>query len=449
MQLAQKEVESTQQPKGMLDKIFKLSEHGTTVKKEVLAGMTTFMTMAYILVVNPMILGDAGMDKGAVFMATALASVIATFVMAFLANYPIALAPGMGLNAFFANGVVLGMGYSWQFALAAVFIEGIIFILLTFFNVREKIINAIPQTLKNAVTAGIGLFIAFIGLAAIGFVEAGGAILTLGNLKNPLALLAMFGIILTSVLISKNVKGAFLIGMTVTSVIGMATGIVVSPNKVIDAPPSLSPIFMAFRHIPSSEIFSIDMVVVVFTFLFVDLFDTIGCLVGLASKADMLDENGNLPRAKQALFADAVGTTAGAMLGTSTVTVFVESASGIAEGGRTGLTSFTTGVLFLVSTLFAPVFTSIPPQATAPVLILVGVMMASSLLKIDFNDFTEAIPAFLAVIMMPLTYSIAEGLVFGIVSYTAIKLLTGKKHEIQPTLYILSLLFILKYGFAG
>ncbi|MEJ8552738.1 NCS2 family permease [Tepidibacter sp. Z1-5] len=449
MQLAQKKVDSMEQPKGMLEKLFKLSEHGTTVKKEVLAGITTFMTMAYILVVNPMILGDAGMDKGAVFMATALASVIATFVMAFLANYPMALAPGMGLNAFFAYGVVLGMGYSWQFALAAVFIEGIIFILLTFFNVREKIINAIPQTLKNAVTAGIGLFIAFIGLVGVGFIEAGGAILKLGNLRSPLALLAIFGIILTSVLLSKNVKGAFLIGMIGTSIIGMITGIVAAPKQLIDAPPSLSPIFMAFRHIPSSEIFSMDMVVVVFTFLFVDLFDTIGCLVGLASKADMLDENGNLPRAKQALFADAVGTTAGAMLGTSTVTVFVESASGIAEGGRTGLTAFTTGVLFLVSTLFAPIFTSIPTQATAPVLILVGVMMASSLLKIDFNDFTEAIPAFLTVIMMPLAYSIAEGLVFGIVSYTAIKLLTGKKHEIQPTLYVLSLLFILKYGFAG
>ncbi len=434
---------------GILEKIFKLSEHGTTVKRELIAGTTTFMTMAYILVVNPLILGDAGMDKGAVFMASALAAAIATFIMAFLANYPFVLAPGMGLNAFFTYGVVLGMGYTWQFALTAVFIEGLIFILLTFLNVREKIINAIPPVLKNAVSAGIGLFIAFIGLANVKLVEAGGAILALGNLKNPLILLTLFGLILTSVLLARNVKGAFLIGMIITSIAGMVVGIVALPTKLVDTPPSLAPIFMAFKHVPQSQIFSFDMVIVVFTFLFVDLFDTIGCLVGLASKADMLDEEGKLPKAKQALFADAIGTTAGAMLGTSTVTTFVESASGIAEGGKTGLTAFTAGMLFLISTLFAPIFTAIPSQATAPVLILVGVMMASSILKVNFDDFTESIPAFLTIIMMPLAYSIAEGLVFGIVSYAGIKLLTGKGKTVEPSLYILAILFIAKYAFAG
>jgi len=435
--------------KGILDKIFKLKENNTDAKTEILAGITIFMTMAYILVVNPLILGDAGMDKGAVFMATAISAAIATFVMAFAANYPFALAPGMGLNAFFAYTVVKAMGYSWEFALTAVFIEGLIFIILTFFNVREKIINAIPVVLKNAVTVGIGLFIAFIGLVNVGLVKQGGAILSLGDMKNPLIILTIFGLILTSVLLARNVKGAFLIGMLVTSAVGMILGLVALPTGFVSAPPSLSPIFMAFTHVDKAQVFSFDMVIVVFTFLFVDLFDTVGCLVGLASKADMLDENGTLPKAKQALFADAIGTTAGAILGTSTVTTFVESAAGIAEGGRTGLTSFTTGALFLISTLFAPIFTAIPSQATAPVLILVGVMMASSMLRIDFNDFTESIPAFLTIIMMPLAYSIAEGLVFGIVSYAGIKLLTGKGKSVQPSLYILAVLFILKYTFAG
>ncbi|KXZ39118.1 putative MFS transporter, AGZA family, xanthine/uracil permease [Alkalithermobacter thermoalcaliphilus JW-YL-7 = DSM 7308] len=448
MELTSK-VAKTKESKNILDRVFKLTENNTTVKTEVLAGITTFMTMAYILVVNPLILGDAGMDRGAVFMATALSAALATFVMAFLANYPFALAPGMGLNAFFAYGVVLGMGYSWQFALTAVFIEGLIFILLTFFNVREKIINAIPTVLKNAVSAGIGLFIAFIGLVNINLIQQGGAIITLGHIQSPLIVLSLCGLLLTSVLFARKVKGAFLIGMILTSVAGMAIGLVPSPGKIIDIPPSISPIFMAFTDVPKSQIFSIDMLIVVFTLLFVDLFDTIGCLVGVASKADMLDSEGKLPKAKQALFADAIGTTAGAMFGTSTVTTFVESAAGIAEGGRTGLTAFTTGVLFLISTLFAPVFTSIPAEATAPVLILVGVMMASSMLKIDFNDLTEAIPAFLTIILMPLTYSIAEGLVFGIVSYASIKLLTGKGKVVEPSLYVLAILFIVKYAFAG
>ncbi|KDR94390.1 putative MFS transporter, AGZA family, xanthine/uracil permease [Peptoclostridium litorale DSM 5388] len=432
---------------GILENLFKLSLHETDMKRELIAGITTFMTMAYILVVNPLILGDAGMDKGAVFVATALSAALATFIMGFFANYPFVLAPGMGLNAFFAYGVVINMGYSWQFALTAVLIEGIIFILLTFFNVREKIINAIPVFLKNAVTAGIGLFIAFIGLANVGMIQAGGAIVTLGDMKSPLMILTLFGIIFTSVLLVKNVKGSFLIGMVVTSVAGMVLGLVDSPNGFMSTPPSLSPIMMAFKNVPVADIFSFDMVVVVFTFLFVDLFDTIGCLVGLASKANMLDEKGQLPRAKQALFADAIGTTVGAMMGTSTVTTFVESASGIAEGGRTGLTAVVAGFMFLISTLFAPVFTAIPAQATAPVLVLVGVMMASSVLRIDFENFTEAIPAFLTILMMPLAYSIAEGLVFGIVSYTLIKLFTGKGKEVQISLYILSFLFILKYAF--
>lgn len=430
----------------ILQRIFKLNENNTTVKQEVIAGITTFMTMAYILVVNPQILGAAGMDKGAVFVATALSGALATFIMAFMANYPFGLAPGMGLNAFFTFGVVKGMGYSWEFALTAVFIEGLIFILLTFLNVREKIVNAIPMVIKDSVTVGIGLFIAFIGLVNVGMIKVGGAIIELGNMKSPLIVLTIFGLILTSVLVSKNVKGALLIGMLSTSLIGMLVRIVPMPQGIISLPPSLSPTLMAFTKVPQAQIFSMDMVLVVFTFLFVDMFDTIGCLVGLASKVGALDEKGSLPRAKQALFADAIGTTAGAMMGTSTVTTFIESASGISEGGRTGLTSFTTGMLFLASTLFAPVFTAIPSQATAPVLILVGVMMMSSITKINFNDFTEAVPAFLTIIMMPLAYSIAEGLVFGIVSYVGIKLLSGKGKTIQLTMYVLCVFFILKFA---
>lgn len=430
----------------ILQRIFKLNENNTTVKQEVIAGITTFMTMAYILVVNPQILGAAGMDKGAVFVATALSGALATFIMAFMANYPFGLAPGMGLNAFFTFGVVKGMGYSWEFALTAVFIEGLIFILLTFLNVREKIVNAIPMVIKDSVTVGIGLFIAFIGLVNVGMIKVGGAIIELGNMKSPLIVLTIFGLILTSVLVSKNVKGALLIGMLSTSLIGMLVRIVPMPQGIISLPPSLSPTLMAFTKVPQAQIFSMDMLLVVFTFLFVDMFDTIGCLVGLASKVGALDEKGTLPKAKQALFADAIGTTAGAMMGTSTVTTFIESASGISEGGRTGLTSFTTGMLFLASTLFAPIFTAIPSQATAPVLILVGVMMMSSITKINFNDFTEAVPAFLTIIMMPLAYSIAEGLVFGIVSYVGIKLLSGKGKTIQLTMYVLCVFFILKFA---
>lgn len=441
MQIAQ----TSKGNKSILEKIFKLSEHNTTVKTEIIAGITTFMTMAYILVVNPSILGDAGMDKDAVFAATAIAAFIGSTIMGLLANYPIALAPGMGLNAFFAYTVVLQMGYSWQFALCAVLIEGLIFILLTITNVREKIIDCIPGVLKHAVTAGIGLFIAFIGLVNAGIVEGGGAILQLGNMQSPTVLLSIAGLVIAGVLLSKNVKGTFLLAMVVTTAIGIVGGLVQLPSAIVSSVPSLKPVFLQALSVPASQIFSLDMLVIVFTFLFVDLFDTVGCLVGVASKGNMLDENGRLPKAKQALFADAIATTTGSLLGTSTVTAYVESASGIGEGGRTGLTAITTGVLFLLSLFFAPIFTAIPAQATAPVLILVGVMMASSLLQIDFSDFTNAIPAFLTFAMMPLAYSIADGIIFGIISFTVLKLATGKKKEVNFSLILLSIMFILKF----
>ena len=431
--------------KSMLDRVFKLTENKTNVKTEVIAGMTTFMTMAYILVVNPSILGDAGMNKDAVFAATAIAACIGSCIMGLLANYPIALAPGMGLNAFFAYTVVLQMGYSWQFALCAVLIEGLIFILLTLTNVREKIIDCIPGVLKHAVTAGIGLYIAFIGLVNAGIVQGGGAILQLGNMKSPTVVLAILGLVIAAVLLSRNVKGTFLLAMVVTTAIGIIAGLVQLPHALVSSVPSLKPVFLQAFSVPVDQIFSLDMLVVVFTFLFVDLFDTVGCLVGVASKGNMLDENGKLPKAKEALFADAIATTTGSLLGTSTVTAYIESAAGIGEGGRTGLTAVTTGILFLLSLFFAPIFTSIPPQATAPVLILVGVMMASSLLEIDFSDFTNAIPAFLTFAMMPLAYSIADGIIFGIISFTILKLATGKKKEVNISLIFLSIMFILKF----
>ena len=434
---------------GFLEKTFKLSEHNTNAKTEIIAGITTFMTMAYILVVNPSILSEAGMDKNAVFAATAISAAIGSMIMGLLANFPIALAPGMGLNAFFAYTVVLGMGYSWQFALCAVLIEGLIFILLTITNVREKIIECIPGVLKHAVTAGIGLFIAFIGLSNAGIVANGATILELGNLTDPLILLSIVGLVIMSILLAKNVKGAFLIGMVTVTAIGVVTSLVALPQTLVSSVPSLEPILFEALSVPTSEIFSFDMVVVVFTFLFVDLFDTVGCLLGVASKGDLLDEEGKLPRAKQALFSDAIGTTIGALLGTSTVTAYVESTAGIGEGGRTGLTAVTTGAMFLLALFFAPIFTAIPGQATAPVLILVGVMMCSSLKQIDFEDFTNAIPAFLTFIMMPLAYSIADGIIFGIISFTILKLVTGKTKEVNASLIVLSILFILKFVFLG
>ena len=434
--------------KGLLEKVFKLSENNTNVKTEIIAGITTFMTMAYILVVNVNILGETGMDKNAVFAATAIAAFIGCAAMALLANYPIALAPGMGLNAFFAYTVVLGMGHTWQFALCAVLIEGIIFIILTATNVREKIIDCIPPVLKHAVTAGIGLFIAFIGLSNAGLVVNGSTILALGNMKDPLVLLTIVGIIIASILIAKNIKGAFLIAMLVISAIGMTLGLVDLPQGIVTTNvPSVKPLFLQAFSVPTNEIFSLKMLVIVITFLFVDLFDTVGCLVGVASKGNLLDENGKLPKAKQALFADAIATTTGALLGTSTVTSYVESASGIGEGGRTGLTAMTTGILFLLSLFLSPLFISVPAQATSPVLIIVGVMMASSLKNIDFNDFTNAIPAFLTLAMMPFAYSIADGIIFGIISFTILKLATGKKNEVNIYLIVLSILFTLKFIF--
>ncbi|MBN1990933.1 MAG: NCS2 family permease [Bacteroidales bacterium] len=432
----------------MLEKFFQLKANKTSYRTEILAGITTFMTMAYILAVNPDILSATGMDKGAVFTATALASIVATLIMAFVAKLPFALAPGMGLNAFFAFTVVLGMGYSWQFALTAVFIEGIIFLLLTAFNIREIIVNSIPLNMKHSVSAGIGLFIAFIGLHNAGIVAANDATLvSLGDITSAPALVALTGLILTGVLLALKVKGALLIGIVASTLIGIPLGVTHLPEgiKLVSMPPSIDSVFFQFEF---SKIFTVDMAVVLFTFLFVDMFDTVGTLVGVSSKAGMLDAKGNVPRAKQALFADAVGTTVGAMLGTSTVTTYVESASGVSEGGRTGLTSLTVAGMFLLALFFAPLFIMIPGAATAPALIMVGLFMLSPIQKIDLNDFTEAIPAFLTIIIMPLTYSIAEGIVFGMLSYVLLKMLTGKFRDLSITMYIIALLFIAKIIFA-
>ncbi len=429
----------------MTERLFKLSKNNTNVKTEIIAGITTFMTMAYILIVNPLTLAEAGMDFGAVFTATALSAVVATLVMALVANLPFALAPGMGLNAFFAYTVVLSMGASWEFALTAVFLEGIIFIILTFLNVREAIINAIPLNLKKAVSVGIGLFIAFIGLYNAGIVVLGTGIpLTLGKVTGGSALLAIIGLLITGFLLAKKVKGALLFGILATTIIGIPMGITQLPEglQFVSAPPSLEPIFFKFDF---SEIFTMKMVVVLFSFLFVDMFDTVGTLIGVATKADMLDENGKVPRVKQALFADAVGTTVGAMLGTSTVTTYVESASGVAEGGRTGLTALSTAGMFAISLFLSPLFIMIPSAATAPALILVGLFMMSPIKGINFDDFTEAIPAFLTIVMMPLSYSIAEGIVFGMISYVVLKTITGKFKDVSPLMYVLAIAFVLKF----
>ncbi len=428
----------------MLNKFFKLEENKTNVKTEILAGVTTFMTMAYILAVNPDILSATGMDKHALFTATALSAFVATLVMALVARLPFALAPGMGLNAFFAFTVVLGMGHSWQFALTAVFLEGIIFILLTAFNIRELIVNAIPLPLKHAVSAGIGLFIAFIGLQNSGIVINNDATLVgLGDMGSPAVLIALFGIVLTAVLLILKVKGALLIGIFVATIAGIPFGVTHMPEgHLVDVPPSLSPIFMKFEF---SQVFTLDMLIVLFTFLFVDMFDTVGTLVGVSSKAGMLDKDGKVPRVKQALFADSIGTFCGAIFGTSTVTTYVESASGVAEGGKTGLTSLTTAALFLIALFFAPLFTMVPAAATAPALILVGFFMMSPILKIDFENYTESIPAFITIIAMPLTYSIAEGIVFGMLAYVLLKILTGKVKDISIVMIVLAILFVIKF----
>ena len=428
----------------MLEKFFKLKENKTSVRTEIIAGLTTFMTMAYILAVNPDILSATGMDKNALFTATALSAMVATLVMALIAKLPFALAPGMGLNAFFAFTVVLGMGHSWQFALTAVFLEGILFLLLTAFNIRELIINAIPLSVKHAVSAGIGLFIAFIGLQNAGVIVNNDATLVgLGDMGSPAVLIAIGGIIVTAVLLALKVKGALLIGIFAATVAGLPLGVTQMPEgHLVGAPPSLSPIFFKFEF---AEIFTLDMLIVLFTFLFVDMFDTVGTLVGVSDKAGMLTKEGKVPRAKQALFADSIGTTVGAVLGTSTVTTYVESASGVAEGGKTGLTSLTTAGLFLIALFFAPLFTMVPAAATTAALVLVGFFMMSPIQKINFEDFTEAIPAFITIIVMPLTYSIAEGIVFGMLSYVLLKLLTGKVKDISVVMYVLAALFILKF----
>ncbi|URW79641.1 NCS2 family permease [Xiashengella succiniciproducens] len=428
----------------MLERFFKLKENNTSIRTEIVAGITTFMTMAYILAVNPSILSATGMDANALFTATALSALFGTLVMALWAKLPFALAPGMGLNAFFAFTVVLAMGHSWQFALTAVFLEGIIFILMSFFNIREAIVNSIPLNLKYAISAGIGLFIAFIGLQNAGIiVDNSATLISLGNIGNSGALIALAGLIITGVLLALKVKGALLIGIFASTIIGIPFGVTQLPDSSwISLPPSISPIFMKIQF---SEIFSTDMLVVVITFLFVDIFDTVGTLVGVTSKAGMLEKDGKVPRAKQALMADAIGTTFGAVMGTSTVTTYVESASGVAEGGRTGLTALSTAGMFALALFLAPIFLMVPGAATAPALILVGSFMAASIVKINFEDYTESIPAFLAVIMMPLAYSIAEGIVFGMLSYVILKLLTGRTKEISVVMYILAVLFIIKF----
>ena len=455
----------------MLEKVFKLKENHTDVKTEILAGITTFMTMAYILAVNPSILSAAGMDQGAVFTATALASLIGTLCMAAFANYPFALAPGMGLNAYFAYTVVIGMGYSWQTALTAVFAEGIIFIILSLTNVREAIFNAIPTCLKTAVSVGIGLFIAFLGLQNANIVVGGSTLVQLFsvdayNQANGVeasfnnvgitVLLAIIGVLITAIMVIKNIKGNILWGILITWLLGIIcqfAGIYI-PNPDLGfynllpdfsngiSIPSLAPIMFKFslKGVPVLE-----FIIIVFAFLFVDLFDTLGTLIGVSAKADMLDSEGRLPRIKGALLADAVGTTCGACLGTSTVTTFVESASGVTEGGRTGLTSLTTGILFLLSLFLSPIFLAIPSFATAPALIVVGFYMIGSVSEIDFKDPAEGIPAFLCIIAMPFFYSISEGISMGVIAYVVMNLFAGKKEKITPVMYILAVLFILKY----
>ncbi|MCG8526003.1 MAG: NCS2 family permease [Opitutales bacterium] len=431
----------------MFEKLFKLSEAKTSVRTEVLAGITTFLTMAYILAVNPDILSAAGMDKGAVFTATALSAAIATLVMALWAKLPFALAPGMGLNAFFAFSVCLGMGHSWQFALTAVFLEGIIFLLLTAFNIRELIVNAIPLNLKHAISVGIGVFIAFIGLKNAGvIVDNPATFVSLGDIagikENPAPLLALLTIVVTGAFLALKIRGAILIGIILGTIAGIPLGVTMLPASFDFTPPSLSPLFFKFEW---KEILSIDMAVVLFTFLFVDMFDTIGTLIGVSSKADMLDKDGKIPNVKQALFADAIGTTAGAVLGTSTVTTYVESASGVAEGGRTGLTSLTTAVLFLLALLLSPIFLMIPAAATAAALVVVGAMMMTPIKNVKLDDLTDTIPVFLTVIMMPLAFSIAEGIVFGMLSFVILRVVSGRAKDVSPLMYALSVLFVLKF----
>lgn len=451
-----------------MENFFKLKEHGTDVKTEVIAGLTTFMTMAYILAVNPSILGATGMDTGAIFTATALASAIGSFCMALFANLPFVLSAGMGLNAYFAYTVVLGMGYSWKVALTAVFVEGIIFIILSLTNVREAIFNAIPASLKVAVSVGIGLFITFIGLQNAHIVVDGSTLVGLFSFNGSVkagtfqsegitVVLALIGLLITAFLVIKNVKGNILLGILITWVLGIIcqlTGLYVPnaeagfysliPSGIISAPASVAPTLFKMDF---SAIASLNFVVVVFAFLFVDIFDTLGTLIGCATKANMLDKEGKLPGIKGALMADAVGTTVGACLGTSTITTFVESSSGIAEGGRTGLTSIVSGLLFILALFFSPIFLAIPSFATAPALIVVGFFMMQSVAKINWSDMLEAIPAFICIFAMPFMYSISEGISFGVISFVVLNAVAGKAKKITPLMWVLAVLFILKYIF--
>ena len=452
----------------MLEKLFKLSENKTNVKTEVIAGITTFMTMAYILAVNPSILSAAGMDATAVLLATALASFIGTACMALMANLPFALSAGMGLNAYLAYTVVLGYGYTWQVALLAVFVEGLIFIILSLTNVREAIFNAIPLPLKRGVSVGIGLFIAFIGLQNAGLCVDSATLVTITSFTDNFstsgicALLAVVGVFITAAFYIHHVKGSILWGILATWVIGMLCQVIgiyvpdpaagyysLFPTLALTDFSKLGETVGQCFSVDFSAVKVINFIVVVFAFLFVDIFDTLGTLIGVATKADMLDEQGRLPGIKPALLADAIGTTAGAVLGTSTVTTFVESASGVAAGGRTGLTAMVTGLLFLVSTLFAPIFTAIPSFATAPALIMVGFLMMSSVTQLSFDEdnMTETVPAYLAILAMPLFYSISEGISLGIISYVVLNLLAGKGKKISPLMYVLAVLFVLKYIF--
>ncbi|MBQ4548389.1 MAG: NCS2 family permease [Bacteroidales bacterium] len=429
----------------MLNKLFGFDSKKHNIRTEIVAGITTFLTMSYILAVNPSMFGLLeGMPAGAVFTTTALAAIIGTLAMAFLAKLPFGLAPGMGLNAFFVFTVCMGMGYSWQFALTAVFIEGILFIIMTITNIREAIVNAIPKNLRYAIGGGIGLFIAFIGMQNAGIIVNDDAtLIALGDITSGTALLALIGLVITGVLYALNVKGAMLIGILVTTVIGIPMGIT-EFKGIVSTPESIAPIFCKFEW---HNIFTLDMLVIVFTFLFIDLFDTVGTLVGVSTKAKMVDENGRIPKLKQAFMADAIATTAGAMLGTSTTTTYVESAAGVAQGGRTGLTAFSIACCFAIALFFSPLFLSVPGAATAPVLILVGMLMMEPVRNIDFDDATEAIPSFITLIMMPLAYSISAGIMLGMISYVIINMCCGKFKKLTPAMYILAVLFILKYIF--
>ncbi|MBO5979404.1 MAG: NCS2 family permease [Bacteroidales bacterium] len=427
----------------MLKKLFGFDPAKTTIRTEIVAGITTFLTMSYILAVNPAMFGELdGMPIGSVFTSTALAAIVGCLAMAFIGKLPFGLAPGMGLNAFFVYSVCMGMGYSWQFALTAVLIEGLIFIVLTLTNVREAIVDAIPMSLRNAIGAGIGLFIAFIGLKSAGVVvDDGATLVALGDITSGSALLAFIGLIITGFLYARNVPGAILLGILLTMVIGIPLG-VTEFRGVVSVPESISPIFCKFEF---DKIFSVDMLVVVFTFFFIDMFDTVGTLVGVCTKANMIDEKGNIQRVKQAFMADSIATTVGAVLGTSTTTTYVESAAGVAQGGRSGLTAFVVGGCFVVALFFSPLFLSIPSAATAPALIIVGLLMMEQVKYIPFDDFSESIPAFVCMIMMPLTYSISNGILIGMITYVLMNVICGKFKKLSPAIYVLAVLFILKY----